>query len=474
MKSLTIFNTVILLLGACSTQAQVNMQNTGTLYISGSPDILYINGSLTNTSTGALTNNGNLYVLQNLANDQAAMAAGTGTLYLNGTATQTLSGAQLFKTNNLVTNNAAGFTLNNDLSVSGVHTFTAGVITTSATPNYLMYEAGSSYTGDGDTKHVKGWVRKTGTTAFTFPVGNGTVERTIGASSLSASSVFNALYAGATTNTGNVLSPLVTVDQYEYWMLNQLSGGTAVVNMNWDNNKITMPGYPLTNIRVANYIAGNWTQEGGSAAGNVTTTGTISSNSLASFGAFTFGSVSFALPVNLVAFNVYNNNGNGVVNWTTADEVNVSHYEIQRSDDGMQFYAIGTVAARNLTDLQQYEFTDNKALNTVTYYRLLSVDIDGRTKLSKVVLINDNDQTDKYMAVVNPARNSMRVTTRNLLGVFEYRINSLAGQTIQQGQLIITTAGTAEINLPSSIKNGLYILQVQKPGLNFSQKVWVE
>ena len=143
MKSLTIFNTVILLLGACSTQAQVNMQNTGTLYISGSPDILYINGSLTNTSAASLTNNGSLYVLQNLANDQAAMAAGTGTLYLNGTATQTVSGAQLFKTNNLVTNNTAGFTLNNDLSVSGVHTFTAGVITTSATPNYLMYEAGS-------------------------------------------------------------------------------------------------------------------------------------------------------------------------------------------------------------------------------------------------------------------------------------------------------------------------------------------
>ena len=474
MKSLTVFSTAILLLGACSLQAQVNMQNTGTLYITGSPDILYINGSFTNTSTGALTNNGSLYVLQNLANDQAAMTAGTGTLYLDGTAMQTLSGTQLFKTNNLVTNNAAGFTLSNDLSVSGVHTFTAGVITTSATPNYLMYETGSSYTGDGDSKHVNGWVRKTGTTAFAFPVGNGTVERTIGISGLSASSVFNTLYAGATTNTGNVLSPLVTVDQYEYWMLNQVSGGSAVVNMNWDNSKITMPGYPLANIRVANYIAGNWTQEGGSAAGNITTTGSISSNSLASFGAFTLGSVSVALPVNLVAFNAYNNSGNAVVSWTTADEVNVSHYEIQRSDDGMQFYTVGTVAARNLTDLQQYEFTDNKVLNTVTYYRLVSVDIDGRTKLSKVVLVNDNDQTDKYMTVINPVRNNMRVTARNLSGMFEYRINTLAGQTVQQGQLIITTAGAAEINLLSSIKNGLYILQVQKPGFNFSQKVWIE
>jgi len=253
-----------------------------------------------------------------------------------------------------------------------------------------------------------------------------------------------------------------------------VSGGTAVINMNWDNSKITMPAYPLANIRVANYIGGNWTQEGGSAAGNVTTTGTIASNSLASFGAFTFGSISFALPVNLVAFSAYNNNGNAVVDWTTTDEVNVSHYEIQRSDDGMQFYTIGSVAARNLTDLQQYEFTDTKDLNTVTYYRLLSVDIDGGTKLSKVVLINDNSQTDKYMTVANPARNSMLITTRNMPGVYEYRINNLAGQSIQQGQLIITIAGTTTINLQSSIKNGLYVLQVQKSGFNFSKKVWVE
>ncbi|MEO5593731.1 MAG: T9SS type A sorting domain-containing protein [Chitinophagaceae bacterium] len=465
---------MLLLLSACTMRAQVNLQNTGTLYISGLPDILYINGSFTNASGAALTNNGNLYVLQNLINGQTGMTAGTGTLYLNGAATQTVSGTQLFKTYNLITNNGTGIMLNNDLSVSGLHTFTAGVISTSAAPNYLMYEAGSSYTGDADSRHVNGWVRKTGSSAFIFPLGNGTVERTIATNNLSASAVFNARYGGATTNTGNVAAPLVTVDPYEYWIVNKISGGTANIDMNWDNTKIAMPNYPLADIRVASYIAGNWTQVGGTATGSTATTGAISSATLSSFGSFAFGSITVSLPVTLVQFSAYRNNGNAVVSWTTSDEINVSHYEVQRSDDGILFYIIGNVTARNVAALQQYEFTDTKALKEITYYRLRSVDTDGKAKLSKVVLVNYNNLTDKYLTIVNPAHSSIHVTAKNISGVFEYRINTLAGQTVQQGPVKIAAAGFVDINLPASIKNGLYILQIQKPGFSFSQKVLIQ
>jgi len=47
-------------------------------------------------------------------------------LYLNGTSAQSISGTQAFKTLNFVSNNSAGITLNNDLSVSGIHTFYRG------------------------------------------------------------------------------------------------------------------------------------------------------------------------------------------------------------------------------------------------------------------------------------------------------------------------------------------------------------
>ncbi len=474
MKTNLFFTAAMVLAGICTTQAQVNLQNNGTLYITGPSTILFVNGSFTNASGAALTNSGNLYVQQQLVNGQSSMAAGTGTLYLNGSALQTVSGTQPFKTFNLVSDNGAGITLSNDVSVSGVHTFTTGVISTSATPNYLIYEAGASYTGDGDSKHVNGWVTKNGNTAFVFPLGNGTVERTIAMSSLSAASVFNARYAGPTTNTSNVAAPLVTVDPNEYWILNKISGGTATVDMNWNNSKIAMPQYLLSSIRVASYIGGLWTQAGGSAAGNTSTTGTISSNSLSSFGSFTFGSISFALPVNVLQFSAYNNNGFAVVNWTTSNEINVGHYEIQRSDDGISFYTIGNLVARNVSSEQQYAYTDSKSLNEQTYYRLRSVDQDGKTQLSKIAVVSGSISSERYMTVANPARGSIHLATKNITGVFEYRINNLGGQLLQMGTIKMPGSGSYDIALTSAVKNGMYILQVQKPGYSFSRKILIQ
>jgi hypothetical protein len=454
---------------------QTDLQNTGILYISSSPDILYVSGSLTNASGAAFTNNGSLHVKQNLVNGQASMAVGTGTLLLNGTSAQTVSGAQPFNTFNLVTNNTAGITLNNDLSVSGAHTFTAGIITSSATPNYLMYAVGSSYSGDGDAKHVNGWVRKTGATNFTFPLGNGTVERTIAASSLSASSVFNAKYAGATTNTANFVSPLVTVDPNEYWIVNQVSGGTAKIDMNWDNSKVAMPNYLITDIRVANYIAANWTQVGGTATGNVATTGTISSNTISAFGSFVLGSVSFSLPANLIQFSASRSNGNTVVSWTTTDEFNVNYYETLRSDDGIQFYAVGNTPARNTTGTQQYEITDDKPIKGIAYYRLRSVDRDGKIKLSKVVVVNDRLSEESYFTVANPAHTAITISAGSSYnGEYSYHLNTLNGQTILQGKLNITRGGTYSIPLSPSVIRGVYILDVQYANFHYQQKILVQ
>ncbi|HQW92399.1 MAG TPA: hypothetical protein PKY28_04830, partial [Ferruginibacter sp.] len=76
------------LLTVSFAKAQVDLKNTGILYLGSSADTIYINGNLINSSTAALSNNGILQVKQNLVNDQASMPAGTGSLYLNGTVAQ--------------------------------------------------------------------------------------------------------------------------------------------------------------------------------------------------------------------------------------------------------------------------------------------------------------------------------------------------------------------------------------------------
>src|ERR1043165_5906789 len=105
---------------------QTGLYSNGTLKLSTSSDVLYISGNFTNASSSSLTNNGQLYVLGNLDNSEASMTAGTGTIYINGTSAQTINGTQAFKTYNLISNNSNGIILNNNLSVSGTHTFTSG------------------------------------------------------------------------------------------------------------------------------------------------------------------------------------------------------------------------------------------------------------------------------------------------------------------------------------------------------------
>ncbi len=129
---------VIIFLG--NVFGQTDVHNTGIMYVTTGTDV-YVENSFTNTGTAALTNNGLLNVKLHVSNSQAAMPAGTGTLQLNGTVMQNINGSQPFRTYNLITNNNAGFTLNNDLSVANLHTYTNGIITTASTPNYLIYQA---------------------------------------------------------------------------------------------------------------------------------------------------------------------------------------------------------------------------------------------------------------------------------------------------------------------------------------------
>ncbi|MFT3934510.1 MAG: hypothetical protein QM726_12885 [Chitinophagaceae bacterium] len=453
-------------------QAQTNVTNTGGLSISNTGS-LYITGSLSNTATANLANAGSLHVQQGLTNAQAFATPGTGTLYLDGVALQTISGTQAFSTFNLVTNNPAGIMLNNDLNISGVHTFTAGIINTDAVPHYLRYQSGASYTGYADARHVNGWVSKAGNTNFTFPLGNGTLQRPLAITNISGLSVFNATYPGPTFNTSSIAAPLSTINLNEYWNMTKTSGGTAEVDLYWDNAKVPFPQYILADMRVAGNIGASWITLGGSATGNVATTGSIHSNPLSVFGPLTIGSISFALPVTIIQFSGYAGTGGNILSWTTTEEINVSHYDLQRSDDGISFYSIGNTPAQNTAGTHQYQYTDSKPMRAFAYYRLKSVDKDGQYKLSKVIIITATTVT-KELYAVNPVHGQVELQVQRITGVLQYKISTLSGQVVQSGKINVVLPGRYKIALQSAVAHGVYILQLEKTGFAFTQRLLVD
>jgi len=457
--------------------AQVDLQNTGILYSSNSADILYVNGNFTNTSAAALTNSGGLYVKGDLTNSQSSMAVGTGTLYLNGSSAQSLNGTQPFRTYHLNTNNNSGITLNNNLSVTGIHTFTNGLITTSATPNYLIYEAGSSHTGGNDSRHVNGWLKKLGNTDFTFPLGDVTYQRTIAISNLSATSEFNCRYYITTQNVYNLLSPVVQVKANEYWQLDKVSGGTAQVTLNWDHSKVPMDNILLIDILAAPYSGGNWINGGGAgtATGVVTATGSVTSNARSSFAQITLGYETFPVPLKLISFTAERKQGTSTLHWITENEQNVSHFDMQRSYDAVNYSTIGNVAARNRSQQENYFFDDRSPLKGFAWFRIRSIDIDGKFSYTRIAVVSENDLQSNSFVVLNPVRDAVTVfnkTGRD--GLFDYSLYNSGGQLIMKGNVGMTSNGGAALTLPSQIAAGIYILELRNDKTQFRQKVLVE
>ena len=97
---------------------------------------------------------------------------------------------------------------------------------------------------------------------------------------------------------------------------------------------------------------------------------------------------SAVLPVKLVSFSAAKKTNYVELKWTVEEEEDLSHYEIQRSSNGTDFTTISNVPSRNQYTQSVYTTNDNRPVNGVAYYRLKSVEKNGKASYSKVVTIN--------------------------------------------------------------------------------------
>jgi hypothetical protein len=98
------------------------------------------------------------------------------------------------------------------------------------------------------------------------------------------------------------------------------------------------------------------------------------------------------LPIELLHFDAQRESDKKVIiNWSTASEDNNNHFTIERSEDGKNFEAIGSVmGSENSTSKINYQFIDeNSPANALTiYYRLSQTDNDGVSKTFNMVAVS--------------------------------------------------------------------------------------
>jgi Secretion system C-terminal sorting domain len=162
---------------------------------------------------------------------------------------------------------------------------------------------------------------------------------------------------------------------------------------------------------------------------------------------------SVVLPVKFSSLDARTTNNSVSLKWTVGSEINVTGYEIEKSSDGRNFSKIGFVSAAAQTS---YSFVDTKP-SPVSYYRIKSVDGDGKYAYSTVTLLKAGKSTIVLKAFPSPFTNSLSVQHGTAAAGSLITINSEDGRLIKSVSPVPGTQQT-DIDL-STAKPGMYLIR---------------
>lgn len=130
-------------------------------------------------------------------------------------------------------------------------------------------------------------------------------------------------------------------------------------------------------------------------------------------------STSLPLPVELLSLNVHKDGKDAKIIWLTSSELNNDYFEIERSEDALNWESIGTTISKATNgfsnEILKYEYVDHsfgRSMANVTYYRIIQYDLDGKSDFFGPVFLKRNDLSfDNFLLYPNPVKE--RVVLRN-------------------------------------------------------------
>jgi len=161
------------------------------------------------------------------------------------------------------------------------------------------------------------------------------------------------------------------------------------------------------------------------------------------------------LPVQLLPLTAVWESANAVkLYWSTATESNSSHFEIERSADGISFTTLHTVPAAFVSNARiNYTSTDANPLTTTAYYRIKAVDIDGKFSYTNIATVTPQQSGRlRWSVYPNPAREQ---------GTLEI----VAGKTGQGDLILINGAGAVVRRTALRWQRGVNVENISLKGL---------
>lgn len=149
--------------------------------------------------------------------------------------------------------------------------------------------------------------------------------------------------------------------------------------------------------------------------------------------------------------------------WTTSSEIDMGHFEVERSTDGTNFRKIGqTLAKGDNNTTTEYTYLDILAEKGSNFYRLVIIDKDGNFTYSKIITIGVEKGISLFVVYPNPFGKRVQVKFNSdsddkaTMSIIDNNGKVIATQTdpIQKGENRISIRNVD--NLPG----GIYFLEL--------------
>jgi hypothetical protein len=183
------------------------------------------------------------------------------------------------------------------------------------------------------------------------------------------------------------------------------------------------------------------------------------------------------LAVNIASFSgVKTGEKESTLSWVTSSEVDFKEFQIQKSNDAVNFEGIGTIAGtvKQTTNLLNYQFVDNNSIGT-NYYRLKMIDKDGSFDYSKIISTEGNENSNLVgQFYPNPTSGnnvSIDIYTKEA-GVWKIESIDMLGRSVSTTEATLNKgANKVEVNV-STFNYGLNFIKIGSKDGSFTRKMF--
>ncbi|MBM3429703.1 MAG: T9SS type A sorting domain-containing protein, partial [Bacteroidetes bacterium] len=446
------------------------------------------------TGTSLNLNNQNLDLGGNITIN-GTFTPGSGTITLSGNANQTLDGSSALSFSNVTINKSGGtLTAAKEMTITGTLTLTSGILDmNSKTLTMGTSSANGTITGGSASSYIVAIdgvtpsklihrVNSTSNATYSFPIGTGSkytpVTLVMKGGALSNASI--QVWTKNSKVTG--MSDAMSCHLNRSWFVEPsgtITSPTYDIQLGFASGDFTGDaGFDLNPVKLSSGVwykpSGSLLQNGTTQGSTIATTyaspstptsssGTVYWNGLTSFSEFGGGGGSAPLPVELVSFNGACEDGVVNLSWQTASEFNSSHFDVEKSRDGENWQVIETIpAAGNSYELINYEALEQVS-NSVNYYRLNQVDIDGTNKRYDPIAVScEASSNGVFITYPNPSNDGFNVLINDneLEGEMNMNIYTATGSVAHQKRIVVKE-GINVFMMNEKLLPGVYFIEVK-------------